>query len=191
MPIAKYITIQYLRTPFIRDKVVAEERRIEEKMLRLFKTGVAIETNNTSIAELNIIPDIDEAACHATQTYLDKDYVDNIVNHLAKSYWHFYYSPQSEFYTSDNPVVIIHRGYIINMIQREFGLTDYGAEVSLNPNLLLSIYDYRYYNQYNGTDGLLKEADEEHIKSANNNQFTSAKRFVISKTGDFTDMTMD
>lgn len=183
--VAKYITIQYLRTPFIRDAVIAEEKRIGEKMIRLFEDGLANERKTPSISKLPIDFDIDSVSCHAINTYLDSDFVNRIANHLVKSYWHFYYSPYAGFYSSDNPVAIIHR--CNNVIAKEYGLTDYGAEVSfpINPWLLLTIYDYRYFSVYYGTDGLFEEAVNEHIEYANVCQCAFSRRHVFSKTGDF------
>lgn len=185
--IAKHVVIQYLRTPFIRDVTIAEEKRIEEKMIRLFKNGLAIENNTPSISELSLDVEIDNVSCHATNTYLDNEYVNRIAKHLAKSYWHFYYSPQAEFYSSDNPVTIIHRNKE-KTIGKDYGLTDYGAEVSfpLNPWLLLTIYDYQYFRVYNGTDGLFEEAVKEHIDYCNVCQIAFSNRFIFNKSGDFT-----
>lgn len=183
--IAKYITIQYLRTPYIRDAVVAEEIRIGEKMIRLFKEGLANERKTPSISKQSIDFDIDSVSCHAINTYLDSDYVSRIANHLAKSYWHFYYSPRGDFYSSDNPIIIMHQ--YNNEMTKDYGLTDYGAEISfpINPCLLLTIYDYRYYYIYDGTDGLFEEALNEHIEYANVCQFAFSNRIVFNKTGDF------
>lgn len=184
--LAKNIAIQYLRTPFIRDFIVTEEKRVEEKILRLFKQGVAIEENNPGILDLPLEAEIDKVSCHATNTYLDDEYVCRIANHLANSYWHFYYSPFEQFYSSDNPVTIIHR--YKDVMERDYGLTDYGAEISfpLNPCLLLTIYDYQYFHIYNATDGLFEEAVKEHIDYANICQVAFSKRIVFNKTGDFT-----
>ena len=185
--IARFITIQYLRTPIIRDLVVTENTRFEDKMLRLFKQGLAIEKNNPYISNLSLLNTIDIVSTHAIETYLDNNYVDSIANHLAKSYWHFYYCPNEKFYSSDNPVTIIHRNKDC-FIGKDYGLTDYGAEVSIpiNPNLFLTIYDYHYYTIYNGTDGLFVKAVKEHIDYANVCQIIFSNRIVYNKSDEFT-----
>lgn len=185
--IARFITIQYLRTPIIRDFVVSENKRLEDKMLRLFKQGLVIEKNNPHISDLSIKNTIDNVSTHAIETYLDNNYINSIANHLAKSYWHFYFCPDELFYSSDNPVTIFHRNKDC-FTGKDYGLTDYGAEISIpiNPNLLLTIYDYHYYTIYDGTDRLFVEAVKEHIDYANVCQIICSNRIVYNKSDDFT-----
>lgn len=185
--IAKYIIIQYLRTPYIQDAVVKEEEIIESKMLRLFMEGLAIEKNNPGISTLSFDIDIDKVVLHATETYLNDSFINRIANHFVKSYWHFYYSPKALFYSSDNPVTVIHRCKDIPT-GKDYGLTDYGSEVSfpINPCLLLTIYDYKYFNVYEGTDGLFEEAIQKHINYTNVCQIAFSNNIVFCKSNNFT-----
>ncbi len=183
--IARYIIIQYLRTPTIRHRVVSETQYVEEKMIRLFKQGLSHELKKPEMANLPIASVIDEVATHVTMTFMDEKQVNSIAEYLSKCYWHFYYSSKEELYTSDHPVNIIHR--CKDVVEQNWGLTDYGAEimVPLNPKLLLSIYDYRYYNMYSSTDGLFEEASKDHIDYANACQYAFSQRFLVDKLGGF------
>ena len=183
--IAKLIIIQYLRTPAIRHKVLCEVQDVEEKMVRLFKQGLSHELKKPEMVNLPVVSVNDEVATHATMTFMDERQINSIADHLSKCYWHFYYSSKEELYTSDHPVNIIHR--CEDVVEQNWGLTDYGAEimVPLNPKLLLSIYDYRYYNMYSSTDGLFEESFKDHIGYANACQYAFSQRFLVDKLGGF------
>ncbi len=183
--LARNIAIQKLRMPNIRSQIVEKERYVVEKMTRLFIQGLSKELNIPSMKDLPIGVAIDEVQLHANETFLDEQLVDTLANHLSNCYWHFYYSPTEDFYTSDNPVTVENRGN--DSYEQHFGLTNIGVEVSIpiNPRLLLSIYDYRYYSIYKESDGLFVEARNNHIQHKNLCQYLYSSRFLINKTGDF------
>ena len=183
--LARNIVIQKLRMPNIRSQIVENERYVVEKMTRLFKQGLSKELNIPSMKDLPIGVVIDEVQLHANETFLDEQQVETIANHLSNSYWHFYYSPTEDFYTSDNPVTVENRSN--DSYEQHFGLTNKGVEVSIpiNPRLLLSIYDYQYYSIYKESDGLFVEARKDHVQYKNLCQYLYSSRFLINKTGVF------
>lgn len=183
--LARNIAIQKLRMPDIRSQIVENECYVAEKATRLFKQGLSKELNIPSMKNLPIGVTIDEVLLHANETFLDEQQVGILAYHLTNCYWHFYYSSTEEFYTSDNPVTIENRAD--DSYEQHFGLTNKGVEVSIpiNPRLLLSIYDYRYYSLYKESDGLFAEAQKDHIQCKNLCQYLHSSRFLINKTGDF------
>lgn len=180
--IARQIAIQYMRLPEVRQDNNDLFDSFVPKMLRLFKFGLSKELNNPEIAKLDITASIDRVVDHANSTYLNEDLVNMFTEQLCGNYWNFLYSPTSSFYTSDSPIVAWEHSENQYIRNECLGLTRYGAETSfpLSPNLMLVIWDKRYFSKLGGTDGLFGEVPNNYLEHLNSRRLLYAKKYVFS-----------
>lgn len=139
--LAEQIIIQFLRHPKIREFDLKFFDEVYPKMIRLFQQNLAIELNDSKIAELNIGIKKDDTILHASQTYLNSEIVSRFTKDLSQNLWSFAYSPEKRFMTSDNPIVCIQQ--IPNEQPFNLGLNQKGAIkfFALSPDLLLIMMD--------------------------------------------------
>ena len=99
--VAKQIVVQYMRTPKYRDiKYHNETQAYLEHICILFeKMGFYAE-------ELSYYSDKRE---YHRRRLCDESEINEIVDELIDAHWDLWYTDKEEFYTSDNPVVIIER----------------------------------------------------------------------------------
>lgn len=128
--VAKQIVLQYMRTPKYRDIKYHNETQayLEHTCILLEKMGFYAE-------ELSYYSDKREY--HRRLLY-DESEINEIVDELIDAHWDLWYTDKEEFYTSDNPVVIIERQ---DMPVTYCEAIKYFNDIyfPLNPNLLLHI----------------------------------------------------
>ena len=180
--IAKHIAIQYMRLPEVRKQNNEMFDSVMPKMIRLFTYGLSKELNNPDIAKLDIVASVDQVVNHAKSTYLDEELLNTFSNQLCNNYWSFFYSSTNSFYTSDSPIVAF--GHADNICERNecLGLTRYGVETSfpLTPNLMLVIWDKRYFSKFDRLDGYFGEVTKDFLEHLNSRRLLYAKKYVFS-----------
>jgi hypothetical protein len=99
--VAKQIVLQYMRTPKYRDIKYHNETQayLEHICILLEKMGFYAE-------ELSYYSDKRE---YHRRRLCDESEINEIVDELIDAHWDLWYTDKEEFYTSDNPVVIIER----------------------------------------------------------------------------------
>lgn len=186
--IARQIAIQYLRLPETREFNNSFHEDFDEKHIRLFKQGLAIQLNKPEIAELPITMKYDEVVSHAESTYMDEQLVSKFANDLANNYWIFYYSNTNSFYTCDSPIFAYgHCDRMLNVRNENLGLTRFGVETTfpLNPSLILGIWDRRYHNWLKWVDGCIFDVTPDFLRHCNLLRTGWAKNYVFSRNNDF------
>ncbi len=132
--VAKQIVLQYMRTPQYRDiKYKNESNAYLSQLYTLLEyIGFAIE-------ELRF--EGDKAEFHKRRL-CDEQEISEIIGNIVDMKWELLYTPQEEFYTSDNPVVIKEKK---DMPVTYCDAIKYFNEIyfPLNPNLLLHIMSER------------------------------------------------
>lgn len=99
--VAKQIVLQYMRTPKYRDiKYHQETQAYLEHICNL------LEILGFYAEELNYYSDKRE---YHRRRLCDESEINEIVEELIDAHWELLYTDKDEFYTSDNPVVIIER----------------------------------------------------------------------------------
>lgn len=139
--LAEQIVVMFFRHPRMRKFELESFENVYSKMIRLFQQNLAIELNNSEIADLNIGIKKDEALFHASQTYLNDEIVSRFAKDLSQNLWSFVYSPEKKFMTSDNPIVCIQQ--FPDERALNLGLNQKGAIkfFALSPDLLLIMMD--------------------------------------------------
>ena len=130
--VAKQIVLQYMRTPTYRNI-----RYKNETQAYLYQISILLEQIGFEAEELGFSSDRREF--HKRRLY-DESEISEIVEEIVDAQWELLHTNNSEFYTSDNPVVIKAR---IDMPVTYCDAIKYFNEIyfPLNPHLLLHIID--------------------------------------------------
>lgn len=165
--IAQLILIQYFRVPRARNEVI---NKLSEYL---------------SVKEL---ADIDKVAAHASYTFLNEPFIKSLVDKLMSDYWIVRIHPGGDFYTSDNPVVVIDNGKLSNGIwdvKARIGATNTAIFYPLTNEMVLEIYDAVGFPEVALVNNTVQFSNEEYTRKLNTYQYLNAEKFVISKDGKF------
>lgn len=99
--VAKQIVLQYMRTPKYRNIKYHNETQAYLSQICLLLEIIGID-----VEELSYYSDKRE---YHKRRLCDETEVNEIVDELIDTHWELLYTDKDEFYTSDNPVVIIER----------------------------------------------------------------------------------
>jgi len=128
--VTKQIVLQYMRTPKYRNI-----KYHNESQAYLYQIGILLDKLGIDTEEFGFYSDKRE---YHKRRLCDVFEVDEIVDGLINAHWELWYTDNSEFYTSDNPVVIMERQ---DMPVTYCDAIKYFDDIyfPLNPNLLLHI----------------------------------------------------
>lgn len=134
---AHHIVIQFVRHPNQRSRFVEPVKEGYEKMIEVLKQLVAKIEKDDNYTRLKTSISCDDAAVH--NFLFDEKFVGDAARKLSERKWHFYYSPNKNICTSDNPVVVIPSKE--STLPRDMGLNQDGSIVfyAILPELLLVI----------------------------------------------------
>lgn len=182
---ASYITIQWLRTPYQRDKIKNFDDDVIPQMIRILQQGLAIEQNNPEIAKLKIDYQIDPVIEHASMTFMNDELVAKYSNALLSGFWEFSVSSKNDIYTSDCPIVV--ESHVKNVRPICEGLASYGSEVSfpISKNIILTIWDREYFTDKSELDCKFVFLDEKEKRRKNWFRYFYAKRQLFSHDNQF------
>lgn len=84
---------------------------------------------------------------HAQLTYLNNETLMDFADAIASNIWMFLVSKNSDFYTSDFPIVV--EPHVKNARPMYMGLAQYGGELTypLSPSLMLVVFDKVYFRK--------------------------------------------
>ncbi|MCR5573732.1 MAG: DUF4238 domain-containing protein [Bacteroidaceae bacterium] len=182
--LAFYLVVQFLRMPTVKKETQQFCDDVLPKLSEIFKEGLAIESGNQDFVKLSVIPKYDASRMHFKYNYGNEEILSLFTHAILINRWIFLYSPDGDFYTSDNPCVVIQH---TNFRPFCMGLAQYGSEIifPISPYLSVIIYDRKYYKELDVPDNSVNIANFEHIAHVNLNIYVHAKRFVLSKKCDF------
>lgn len=173
-----YLVLQLLRTPKAR-KILVEFQ--EMLMTAYLKT----QTKTGQLRGLRVQMKEEVQPFRHAEFLFTKGTVDKLCFILVKYIWCIAYRTSEELiYTSDNPVVAY------NYITQHIKMSGYGCpgiEVlfPLNPDLLLILREPTHFHNYLPCDGKFVELRSDATKLYNGLQVLLAKRFVFSRSNDF------
>lgn len=184
--VGKHLAIQFLRHPNIREydsMLIADTN----DLITGFITRNNLQDNKEAkklVSDDSLSKD--KAMTHAMLSFMNEDLIFSIASAISQNIWVYYYSRNSDFFTSDNPINITqhYKGIAQNTLM---GLNRYGAEISytLNPNFILSIFDREYFQDKIMGDDLIVTCSEQELQHYNILQYRSAKQYVFSKSKNF------
>ena len=183
--LALHIATQYLRHPVVGDAEVDNYMRFEQANLDMLKHMLAVLEENDDYKNLEVKAVCEKPALHATLTYMNYEELVKCASIMANNIFVFWVSKNNDFYTSDFPIAV--ESHIKNSRSFYSGLIQYGGEVlmPLSPNLSVSIYDCRYFENKKELDGCFIEADSKEVRRQNLIRYFYASRHVISLNNDF------
>lgn len=185
--LAKQLVIQFLRHPNIREydfKLIDDI----DSQVRGFITRNNLQDTPGSKELLNGSDKFYEDATftHAMLSFMNEDLISLMMNALADNIWIYHYSPNGDFFASDNPVHVTphYKGEVRHTLM---GLNQYGAEVSwtLNPYFTLSIYDKEYFANMAKYNDAIIPCTEDELRHYNIIRYGCAKKYVFSKSQNF------
>lgn len=175
---ARYIGILFRRVPNARKEVISrlpsiaiEEQRYLHEQFGLLRTQhadkVALIDQRLREVDLAIKQITSSGGEEIFQNMLRPEYFSNIIHHIGKMNWVFYYSSSQEFITSDNPVFFFDSDGIGNVTSElTFPICSNIALLATNMNR----DDLQYI-----------EAKPNIIKEINRRTLCKATRFAFSK----------
>ncbi len=184
---AQLIAIQYLRMPNIREKYSDATKKtidVEQKILKSFLSQQNPDLKD-SFDSINVEYDKTYDPILHSEMFANADFFVGMAEQLMNKHWIFYYTPDKDFFTSDNPILI--KPHIQN--QRPFygGFGMKGAEIifPISSSILLSILDEKYFENIEcKTDSFNKISDKKK-REYNFYQYMFSNRQTYSYNNDF------
>lgn len=183
--IAKHISIQFLRHPKMQQYDINHVNSLKGFVKSLLAdAGVYENEVNKGIKE-SIEREEDPAICQYYCGMGEEDLIQYFIAALSRNYWILHISTGNFFYTSDFPITV--EAYVKDVKKECLGLAQYGGVLTfpLSKNLLLKIWDYRYFEEKEKDDGCCEVANDKFIRQENIRQYLYANRLVISSQKEF------
>lgn len=169
----------------MKDSTVDDYLRMEKAGIDMVKWILAKEKGDESINDLKIDVQCEAPVLHAQLTYLNNETLMDFADAIASNIWMFLVSKNSDFYTSDFPIVV--EPHVKNARPMYMGLAQYGGELTypLSPSLMLVVFDKVYFKEKEEYDCTFSIADDKEIRRQNMLRYFYAKRHVFSSKKDF------
>ncbi len=172
--ISYLILIQYYRTP--RFRKLFENKSFKVRTPFTNKNGELIESID------------DPVLLHAFSSYTNVDLMKELSNYLANSYWIFRYSPNGNFFTSDNPVIVYNSK--ISDEKKLFTPAKMGDPHSIvffpiNHFILIEIFSVEEFPEKAEVNNYIFSVDKSYEDLINGYTFLNGEKTIISYTGDF------
>lgn len=183
--LALHLVTQFFRHPQLKDSTVDDYLRMEKAGIDMVKWILAKEKGDESINDLKIDVQCEAPVLHAQLTYLNNETLMDFADAIASNIWMFLVSKNSDFYTSDFPIVV--EPHVKNARPMYMGLAQYGGELTypLSPSLMLVVFDKVYFKEKEEYDCTFSIADDKEIRHQNMLRYFYAKRHVFSSKKDF------
>lgn len=169
LEISRQIVLQYLRTPFYRKVIVNNQQNeiVQEICNICASVGIIVE-------EIGLVKD--EAAIHSVPL-TDFDIVSELSEEIANGKWDILFSI-ADFFTSDNPLIIIPIEYMPVSDSDELKCFD-EIIFPISPNILLRIK--RSEKEENDNTVVIEKISSAKLKEINSLIFKNGKKYVFSK----------
>jgi hypothetical protein len=165
--------IQYYRTTRSREKI--------EEINNLIK----ISLKKGSLLEDELIG-LDVPYTHADKTFANVYLFRRFLQKLSNYSMIFRISPNRNFFTTDNPVVIHKLGTVgSDILDVNFYRDEFSVYFPLTPYLMLEFYNKDVFPNASKLDGTMTFVDIEYENKVNIYQYINAKKFVFSYKDDF------
>lgn len=183
--LALHLVTQFFRHPELKNSTVDDYLRMEKAGIDMVKCFLAKEKGDESINNLKIDVQCEAPVLHAQLTYLNDEMLMDFADAIASNIWMFLVSKNSDFYTSDFPIVV--QPHVKNTRPMYMGLAQYGGELTypLSPSLVLVVFDRAYFKEKIEYDCTFSIADDKEIRRQNMLRYFYAKRNVFSSKKDF------
>jgi hypothetical protein len=185
--LAGLIAIQYLRMPNIREKYQKLDENVERARLEIVKSffGSQYPEHRDFIRSISMTYDRQFDTEKHSEIFANQDCLNNIQDCLLNKFWLFLISPDDDFFTSDNPVLI--KPHVQNQPARWEGFDMKGNEVifPLSSSVLLTLWDTDYFAGKEDEHNKFFLIDAKAKRDYNCYQYIWANDEVYSKKGDF------
>lgn len=183
--IALHIATLYLRHPGIKDITIDTKVIWGKEELDMIRQFVGMPDGKGSIKDVDFDIQGDKAVMHAHETYLNYEVLTEMAESMADNIYVFWVRKEKDFYTSDFPIVVYN--HIPNVKSSINDIIKYGAELSipLSPDIMLSIYDRKYFKNLVGMDCSFVNADNQMVSWQNYLRYLYADEHIFSYKEDF------
>lgn len=183
--LAQLIVIQHLRMPNVKSDT---SNTYEKAMLEYFdiiKSGI-INMNpelDNNIAKIEYDKDYD-TILHS-KLYANQEFVSDFATQILTKHWVFYISNNTDFYTSDNPIIV--KPHIQNKPNYYDGFGMEGAEIifPISKSILMTMWDSTHFPEKQKKDNTFELLSAKEIRAYNCYQYIWANQQVYSYSNDF------
>ncbi|MGJ8738438.1 DUF4238 domain-containing protein [Zobellia laminariae] len=183
--LAQLIAIQHLRLPKIKDDASITIKKAFQESIKIIKS--AFENSNPESNELSTKIDFEDdydSVLHA-QLYANEELVAEFASKILNKHWVFLVSKTSNFYASDNPIII--KNHLENQKPYCDGFGMKGVEVifPIGKSVLLTLWDEEYFPDKLKFDNTFNSIKSKEVLAYNALQYCWATRQVYSYSNEF------
>ncbi len=183
--LAQLIAVQHRRMPNIKDET---SNTYEKAMLECFdiiKSGIINMNPEIDNIEATIEYDKDYDTILHSKLYANEKLVSDFVAQILTKNWIFYISDNTEFYTSDNPIII--KPHIQNEPRYYDGFGMKGVEIifPISKSIILTMWDSNYFPEKQKKENSFELINPKQMREYNCYQYIWANRQVYSYSNDF------
>ncbi|WP_419210896.1 DUF4238 domain-containing protein [Maribacter sp. X9] len=183
--LAQLIAIQHLRMPNVKDD---NSNTFEKAMLESFdiiKSGIININPVIDNKEIIIEYDKDYDTVLHSNLYANEKLVSDFATQVLNKDWFFYISENTDFYTSDNPIII--KPHIQNERNYYDGLGMKGVEIifPISKSIILIMRDSNYFPEKQGKENTFELINLKQMREYNCYRYIWANRQVYSYSNDF------
>ena len=134
------------------------------------------------------LENLDIAKTHAAMTFLNEDLMERLTKKLLSDYWIIRIHPNGDFYTSDNPVVVIDNKQLGSgrwEVKADIGALNTAIFYPLTNEITVEIYDSAGFPEAMKVNKTVQFSNNDYTRTLNTYQYLNAERFVFSKEGKF------
>ena len=131
---------------------------------------------------------MDKAKIHAAQTFFNDELMAKLTHKLMSDNWIIRVHPNGDFYTSDNPVVVIDNdklGRGVWEVKADIGEPNTAIFYPLTNEISVEIYDSTGFPETTKINDTVQFSNDDYTRTLNIYQYLNAERFVFSKEGKF------
>ena len=134
------------------------------------------------------LENLDIAKTHAAMTFLNEDLMERLTKKLLSDYWIIRIHPNGDFYTSDNPVVVIDNKQLGSgrwEVKADIGALNTAIFYPLTNEITVEIYDSAGFPEAMKVNKTVQFSNNDYTRTLNTYQYLNAEKFVFSKEGKF------
>lgn len=182
--LAQLIAIQHLRMPNIKDEISNSYEKAMLECFDIIKSGIININLEIENKETNIEYDKDYDSILHSKLYTNEKLVSDFATQILNKNWVFYINENSDFYTSDNPIII--KPHIKNKQRFYDGFGMQGVEIifPISKSIVMTMWDSNYFPEKQKDTFELITAKQ--IREYNCYQYIWSNRQVYSYSNDFT-----
>lgn len=183
--LAQLIAIQHLRMPNVKIETAQSYEKLMQESLAIFKSGITNIYPELDVHQAKFEYDKDYDTLLHSKLYANQEFVCNFASQILDKHWIFYISDSTDFYTSDNPIII--KPHISNKPYYYDGFGMEGVEIifPISKSILLTMWDSNHFPGKQKKNNNFELLTTKEINLYNCYQYIYANQQVYSYSNNF------